>query len=290
MTIRDIKDITSFKWGTIVDTDPIQLRLDGDESPLSLTPDSLVDPLGLASGDRVRVELSLRKAVIHGVARGSDRLLRLRTTGDASLTSTGHGFQIGPDNGVNLIADNNEIQARNNGAGSQLNFNLEGGNIVLGSTISPGTVSARGYLLQPELPDPVFVMGASTYTITGAANTFTNMTGIVTTFGVLPRALLVQLIYSAQIATTTTASYARIGVSCTGGLTLDAATDGFGNNHPGLTPFSISTEQLNTTGTKFVIVPAGTATNFQFQTMRSAVSGTQIANYAVLQAMPIRWI
>lgn len=64
--IRDIKDITSFKWGTVKELDPLRVKLDGDTDLLGFTPDSLVDPASLIVGDRVRVELSLRTAVVHG--------------------------------------------------------------------------------------------------------------------------------------------------------------------------------------------------------------------------------
>lgn len=72
MVATDIRDITSFKWATVVGVDPIAIRLDGDSLALALIPDSLVDPLSLAVGHRVRVELSLRKCVIHGVSNGGD--------------------------------------------------------------------------------------------------------------------------------------------------------------------------------------------------------------------------
>ncbi|QIN93844.1 minor tail protein [Microbacterium phage Alakazam] len=68
MTIQSLSDLTSFKWGTITAVSPLAVKLDGDTAPLSLIPDTLV-PL-LAVGDRVRVELSLRKVVIHGKANG----------------------------------------------------------------------------------------------------------------------------------------------------------------------------------------------------------------------------
>lgn len=70
MTYTDIRDITSFKWATVVGTSPLSIKLDGDTAPLALIPDSLVDPLSLVPGDRVRTELSLRKVVVHGVAKG----------------------------------------------------------------------------------------------------------------------------------------------------------------------------------------------------------------------------
>lgn len=68
--IRDIKDITSFKWATVTGVSPLAIKLDGDSTPLALIPDSLVDPLELAVGDRVRVEMSLRKCVVHGASNG----------------------------------------------------------------------------------------------------------------------------------------------------------------------------------------------------------------------------
>ncbi|QIG58110.1 minor tail protein [Microbacterium phage Zepp] len=70
MTIQDIRDITSFKWATIKTVDPLSIQLDGDTAPLALIPDSLIDPLLLKVNDRVRVELSLRKVVIHGKSNG----------------------------------------------------------------------------------------------------------------------------------------------------------------------------------------------------------------------------
>lgn len=70
MTINDVRDITSFKWATVVTVSPLSIKLDGDTAPLAMIPDSLVDPFLLAPGSRVRVELSLRKAVIHGVSQG----------------------------------------------------------------------------------------------------------------------------------------------------------------------------------------------------------------------------
>lgn len=65
----------------------------------------------------------------------SPGVVRIDTTGDASLASTGHGLQIGPDAGVNLAIDNNEIQARNNGAASGLLINNGGGDISLGTGV-----------------------------------------------------------------------------------------------------------------------------------------------------------
>lgn len=62
--------------------------------------------------------------------------IRLVDTTDASLTSTAHAFQIGPDSGANLIIDNNEIMVRNNGVSVSLYIQSDGGDIILGDTTS----------------------------------------------------------------------------------------------------------------------------------------------------------
>lgn len=52
---------------------------------------------------------------------------RLTSTGDAAVNSSGHAFQIGPDGGANIIMDNNELMARNNGGTSPLYIQNDGG-------------------------------------------------------------------------------------------------------------------------------------------------------------------
>jgi hypothetical protein len=68
--ITDVKDITSFKWATVTAIGPLRIRLDGDTAALLLTPETTIDPALLAVNDRVRVELSLRKVIVHGKAGG----------------------------------------------------------------------------------------------------------------------------------------------------------------------------------------------------------------------------
>lgn len=70
--------------------------------------------------------------------------IRLTSTGDVSLVSTTHAFQIGADASLNLIADSNEIQARSNGAAAALNINNEGGNVVLGGGTASSTITING--------------------------------------------------------------------------------------------------------------------------------------------------
>jgi hypothetical protein len=80
-----------------------------------------------------------------GVGTVNAGAVRLTSTTEASLSSTGHAFQIGASSGVNLTMDNNDIQVRNNGAASAFFVNTDGGNITLGSvsaTVSiPGTAA-----------------------------------------------------------------------------------------------------------------------------------------------------
>ena len=69
--------------------------------------------------------------------------VRITGTTDVSISSTEHPFQIGPDSGLNLRADNNEIQGMNNGSPSQLVLNQEGGDIRLGDATSTTYVTGR---------------------------------------------------------------------------------------------------------------------------------------------------
>jgi hypothetical protein len=60
---------------------------------------------------------------------------RVYGTGDVTHSSTEHAFQVGPDTGVNLIIDNNEIMSRFNGGKSRLHLNREGGEVILGGVV-----------------------------------------------------------------------------------------------------------------------------------------------------------
>ncbi len=62
--------------------------------------------------------------------------IRLTNEGDAALTSTSHAFQIGPTSGYNLIIDNNEIMARNNGSAATLYIQNDGGTVHIGANVS----------------------------------------------------------------------------------------------------------------------------------------------------------
>lgn len=60
--------------------------------------------------------------------------VRITSTADASLSSTAHGLQIGPTNGLNLIIDQNEILPRNNGSAAGLNLGESSSHIYIQGT------------------------------------------------------------------------------------------------------------------------------------------------------------
>ncbi len=60
----------------------------------------------------------------------SQIVLRVLATGDASPTSTLHGFQVGPTSGVNMRIDPNEIMSVDNGVASSMIFQSSGGSVV----------------------------------------------------------------------------------------------------------------------------------------------------------------
>jgi hypothetical protein len=74
--------------------------------------------------------------------------IELTSTTDGSLTSTDHALQIGLTSGANIIVDNNEIIARNNGVASSLSLNITGGAVNIGAATSlidlRGTTQALG--------------------------------------------------------------------------------------------------------------------------------------------------
>jgi hypothetical protein len=72
----------------------------------------------------------------------SSEYLRLFGTGDVSTTSTTHAFQVGATSGSNLIIDNNEVMARDNGGLGQLLLNFEGGRVWLGPDLHTDLIAA----------------------------------------------------------------------------------------------------------------------------------------------------
>ena len=78
--------------------------------------------------------------------------LRLTSTTPITLTSTAHAFQVGLSTSINLIADINTIQARNNNAAAALGINTLGGTLNLGAAGS--TVNVSGTLVPTSITLP----------------------------------------------------------------------------------------------------------------------------------------
>ena len=89
--------------------------------------------------------------------------VRLTGTGDASLSSTTHGIQVGATSGQNLIIDNNEVLSRNNGVASTLHLQADGGTVTVGAgTTANLTVSGS------TTAGPIIATGAGTTNTTNA--------------------------------------------------------------------------------------------------------------------------
>lgn len=56
-------------WATVVTDSPLQIRMDGDTTPLDITPENLVGPL--SAGERVWVQVEGRRALVTGKAGGA---------------------------------------------------------------------------------------------------------------------------------------------------------------------------------------------------------------------------
>lgn len=103
-------------------------------------------------GARIRTATSGNRVDISGAGielyRGTFRTawidpalgrIRVYNDVDASLTSSGHGIQFGDDTDYNLIIDNNEIMARQNGGRSDLFLNKGSGSVLLGDNTNDPT-------------------------------------------------------------------------------------------------------------------------------------------------------
>lgn len=89
-------------------------------------------------------------------------------TGDDASASTNGFLQLGPSNSLNMVLDNNEILARNNGVVSTLYLGRDGSMVQIGnSTATPGTklyVTSGGNLDLTEANSGFMVLGSSTGT------------------------------------------------------------------------------------------------------------------------------
>lgn len=110
--------------------------------------------------------------------------LHLDSTVDASLTSTGNALQIGPTSGTNIVMDNNELMARNNGAATGLFLNNDGGNIGLGDASS--IITLLGRLNATHLPYAIAMGSATVGSAASGANAAANVTFPAGRFTVAP--------------------------------------------------------------------------------------------------------
>jgi hypothetical protein len=108
---------TRWMWATVTTAGAaFRIRLDGDTNPLPYTPDSLIDPLALTVGTRVRCELTDRRVVVHGRSKGGGEMPRA-----VAIAVSGDTVTV-PAGGVQRVAHNNII--RNDG------MSLVGGRVV----------------------------------------------------------------------------------------------------------------------------------------------------------------
>jgi hypothetical protein len=88
---------------------------DSNYGSIVLTPSNQIDAQGKVCG-----------VLVKGV-------LRIDTGGDITPSSTGHAFQIGATDGVNLRIDNNEIAGYTNGSATGIYIQQDGGDVRLGN-------------------------------------------------------------------------------------------------------------------------------------------------------------
>lgn len=81
--------IASWRWATVTSVDPLRVTPDGDTSPLAEAPDTLV--AGLSEGDRVRLVIVARRALILGRAGGAPSTAQHGTFTNNVVEASGAG-------------------------------------------------------------------------------------------------------------------------------------------------------------------------------------------------------
>ena len=142
--------------------------------------------------------------------------IRLTSTTDTDLSSTGHAFQIGASTAANLTIDNNEILARNNSGNSNLSLNTKGGSVTIGDSGSIVTVNGTfvapvssatqtALNLKANIDSPTFT--GTPLSTTAAAND--NSTQIATTAYVVGQAATAAPLVDGTAAVGNSLRYAR---------------------------------------------------------------------------------
>jgi hypothetical protein len=213
--------------------------------------------------------------------------LRLTSTNDLSPTSTNHAFQVGPDSGVNIGMDGNEIMARNNGVAAQLNINIDGGPITLGSSATPNTINQRGYSLQPDLPEPVIKNYSTAVNTITASAWGTAAPGIGTVSLTFGRACWVEITMGGWLSAPT--GDLRAGVAVSGATVIATNETAPGENDGSWGQIMwIASAYYHRTATKLVKVNAGTNV-FTMQAYTTG-SGTRSLNYPIFHVIPLRYV
>lgn len=115
-----------------VEKNQLTLRVDDNNSSIRSSGEIPLE-LTVASGEGLYIEPGGNIGIF---TEDPFTTLHVANGGDASLT--GNGYIITGDvDGANMVIDNNEIIARDNGASSQLYINGNGGNVAIGQTSSP---------------------------------------------------------------------------------------------------------------------------------------------------------
>lgn len=99
---------------------------------------------------------------------------------DVTATSTGHALQAGVSTTLNIAIDGNEIQARNNGAISDLNLNALGGTVNMGGHADVTGNLTVGALLNSANPKSECTAGTGTASLSANVDytvPFTGATG-----------------------------------------------------------------------------------------------------------------
>ena len=156
--------------------------------------------------DSNKIDLNISDAVqIAAGNTGSFDKIRITETTDATVSSTDHGFQIGPTSGTNIIMDTNEVFARNNGALSGLHLNADGGSVTINNNLSDkvtfdsGGITATGDLTLTGgvgIPNNVSLSDAATINF----NIDSGNTGTLTFGGSGDRTLVVGVTGGASMA------------------------------------------------------------------------------------------
>lgn len=134
------------------DNNEIMARNDSATADLFIQAEGGATQFGDESESNIEIENSSIQAyyngsaetlILQGAAGGKTRLgngfdfantkLHISTGTDADLDAASSGYlMMGLSSGINIVADNNEIQARNSGAASHLYLQNKGGNVFIG--------------------------------------------------------------------------------------------------------------------------------------------------------------